>query len=586
MAFDAEKVKQIIADAMIEFGKAYTIGYIKAVVKKIQAQTEGEPQPRLYLLVKPPQPEIHKQGWLVKKGAVVKNWKKRWFVVDKEYRVAYYKGEHDHEIDPKTKKTKKKPKGEFSCYGYKVKKDDDKESKEYTLKLKPYWDDDYAKRTYYVQCASKEDYDSWKKMFQECCYNAGNPMHKDPVRRAAFEAAYIAMENYWYFYPTGSEGDMLAYVTYRRVERLVLNDAFAAIPSNPLRWKVIDKIRGTVGGLIAPPVDAAWKVACVAIDKIEQPTEENIRKVVGPLFSAIKAMKDKVQAKFEEKVVPVIATLMAPVSEKLIPKICLPFIKAQKDLIEEFVKHGADESRGSWHLYWDLRKRENEYDTVLDVAKLLLDEWELYNLPSNIMDSCFSLLESARYNYINVDGKKMEVTCTKLLHDCLVEQHRILTWLVELLVLKPFNEKFGAVIDELCGPLEELIPDAVKEFLAPSDVIKEMANNAMASAIQAVITAGDQSTVPEKMISYFKDHGVTVETSKINSMQKQAQQAEEKAAASETKNDTYDPVRRPSAVPKEAVDSDSEPEETAAALNTAPPATPTTEGATEEPTSA
>jgi hypothetical protein len=290
-------------------------------------------------------------------------------------------------------------------------------------------------------------------------------------------------------------------------------------------------------------------------------------------------MKDKIQAKFEEKVVPVIATLMAPVSEKLIPKICLPFIKAQKDLIEEFVKHGADESRGSWHLYWDLRKRENEYDTALEVARLLLDEWELYNLPSNIMDSCFSLLEGARYNYIHQDGKKMEVTCTKLLHDCLVEQHRLLTWLVELLVLKPFNEKFGAVLDELCGPLEELVPEPVKEFLSPTDVIKQMANDAMASAIQAVITAGDQSSVPERMVGYFKEHGVTVETNKIDTMQKQAAQTEEKAS---TENKAPEVERQKSAVPKEAVDSDSEPEETAAAATTAPPAAPeTTAQATE-----
>jgi hypothetical protein len=315
--------------------------------------------------------------------------------------------------------------------------------------------------------------------------------------------------------------------------------------------------------MIAPPVDAAWKAACVGIDKIEKPTEEKIRAAVSPLFEAIKKMKEKVQAKFEEKVVPVIATLMAPVSEKLIPKICLPFIKAQKDLIEEFVKHHGDESRGSWHLYWDLRKRENEYDVALEVARLLLDEWELYNLPSNIMDSCFSLLEAARYNYHHVDGKKLGVTCAKLLHDCLIEQHRILTWLVELLVLKPFNEKFGAVLDELCGPLDELVPDVVKEFLAPSDVIKDMASNAMASAIQAVITAGDQSTVPEKMIGYFKDHGVTVETGQLDSMKKQA---------SSEKKDYTGPApleRQGSAVPKEAVDSDSEPESTAHATTTA-----------------
>jgi len=343
------------------------------------------------------------------------------------------------------------------------------------------------------------------------------------VRRAAFEAAYIAMENYWYFYPTGAEGDMLAYVVFRRIERLVLNDTYNTIPSNPLRWKIIDKIRGVVGGLLAPPVDAAWKAATAAIDKIEKPTEDNIRKVVGPLFDAIKKIKDKVQAKFEEKVVPVIAALMATVDEKLMPKICTPFIKAQKDLIEEFVKHGADENRGSWHLYWDLRKRENEYDTVLEVAQLLLDEWELYNLPSNIMDSCFALLEGARYNYKNKDDKKMEVTCTKLLHDCLVEQHRILTWLVNLLVLKPFNEKFGAIVDELVGPLEELIPEPVKEFLSPSDIIKEMASNAMSSAIQAAITAGDQSSVPEKMVSYFKDQGVTVDSTNLATLQKSAQ---------------------------------------------------------------
>jgi hypothetical protein len=247
---------------------------------------------------------------------------------------------------------------------------------------------------------------------------------------------------------------------------------------------------------------------------------------------------------------------MAPVAEKLMPKICLPFIKAQKDLIEEFVKHGAEDSRGSWHLYWDLRKRENEYDTVLEVARALLDEWELYNLPSNIMDSCFSLLEGARYNYAQKDDRKMEVTCTKLLHDCLVEQHRILTWLVELLVLKPFNEKFGAIIDELVGPLEELVPEPVKEFLSPSDIIKEMASKAMKSAIQAVITAGDQSSIPEKMVGYFKEHGVTVEATNLAALQKEAQTQ----TVEEGKSPEPELQRQPSKVPMEAVDSDSEPE--------------------------
>jgi len=338
-------------------------------------------------------------------------------------------------------------------------------------------------------------------------------------------------------------------------------------------------MRSAVGGLIAPPVDAAWKAAGTAIDGIEKPTEENIRKVVGPLFTAIKQIKDKVQAKFEEKVVPVIAALMAPVAEKLMPKICIPLIKSQKDLIEEFVKHGADDSRGSWHLYWDLRKRENEYDTVLEVARLLLDEWELNNLPSNIMDSCFSLLEGARYNYKHKDDKKMEVTCTKLLHDCLVEQHRILTWLVNLLVLKPFNEKFGAIIDELVGPLEELIPEPVKEFLSPSDVIKEMASNAMSSAIQAAITAGDQSSIPEKMVGYFREQEITVDSTSLASLQKEAQAATvEEAKAAEPEPER---PRAPTKVFVEPVESDSEPD---ARSGDEKPAETNTSGEAAEPT--
>jgi len=100
---------------------------------------------------------------------------------------------------------------------------------------------------------------------------------------------------------------------------------------------------------------------------------------------------------------------------------------------------------------------------------------------------------------------------------------------VELLVLKPFNEKFGALIDDLCGPLMELVPDAVKDFLDPTDIIKQMANDAMASAIQACITAGDQSSIPERMAGYFHEHGVTVDTRRMAEMAqaKQAKKDEE-----------------------------------------------------------
>jgi hypothetical protein len=401
-----------------------------------------------------------------------------------------------------------------------VKKDEDKEAKPFTLKIQPWWDDDYCKRTWYFVLENEQEYDAWKKMFQDCCWNAPCPMHPNNVRKEAFKHAYKKMQNYWYFWPTGNEEDMLAYVIFRRIESEVLQEAYSKLPGGSLGWKARDKIRGTVAGMIAPPVAGAWKAAGTAIDTIEKPTTEKVRQLVGPLFSAIKAIKDKVQAKFEEKVIPVISALMAPIAEKLMPKISVPLIKAQKELVEEFIKFADEGGRGSWHLYWELRKRENEYDIVLDVARAILDNWEITYLPSKIMDSCFELLEKARYNYKDVDGKDKSVTCAKLLHDCLQEMGKILTWLVETIVLKPFNEKFGEVIDELCGPLEELIPEAVKEFLSPSDIIKEMAHGAMSAALQAVITAGEQATVPSQLHGHFKTHGVEIDLGKVQSWAK------------------------------------------------------------------
>lgn len=511
MSFDQERVKEIIGQAMTEFGTAYATGYTKAVVKKIQAETEGVPRPSFPLLESAPSPEFHMQGWVTKQGAVVKNWKKRWFTIDNDYRVSYWMGEKDpHDKDPKTGKMRKKPKGTFTCYGYKCKKSED--SKEYQMNLQPYWDDEYTKRTWHFHFASKEDYDAWNKAFQECIQNSPCPLHKDPLRRAAFEHAYKEMEHTWYFHPTGSEEEMLAYVVMKRCERLVLNDTYNTLPSGAMRAKFVDKIRGAVGALIGPSVATAWKVCQTATDKTEEPLEASVRNVVGPLFQSINAIKDKAQDPFHTKVILPLVKLMNPVANTLIPKVGVPLVKAQKDLIEEFIKHAKDDTRGCWHLYWDLRSREAEYDSVLEVARGISDEWELCNLPSMIMDSCYRLLEDGRFNFVSVDERNLHLSCAKLLHDCLKEQHRVLTWLVELMVMKSFNETLTNVLGELCGPLEELIPDVLKEFLSPSDVIRDMATAAMRSATQACVTTGDQATVPERIAGYFALYGVPIDT--------------------------------------------------------------------------
>jgi hypothetical protein len=55
-----------------------------------------------------------KTGYAAKEGAVVKNWKKRWFVVRPDYSVEYWASEEEW------KKPKAKPKGIMHLAGYTV----------------------------------------------------------------------------------------------------------------------------------------------------------------------------------------------------------------------------------------------------------------------------------------------------------------------------------------------------------------------------------------------------------------------------------------------------------------------------------
>jgi len=199
-------------------------------------------------------------------------------------------------------------------------------------------------------------------------------------------------------------------------------------------------------------------------------------------------------------------------------------------------------------LYWALRKRENEYDDVLALARAVLDEPELYQLPGMIMDSCFGLLEKASYTLKNVDNNDMSITCARLWADMVLEQQKILTWLVETLVMKPFFEVFNPILEELCGPLEELVPEDLADFLSPTAMVTEMAEKAMASALQACIGTDKPG---DKLVKIFKDRGSPVDEAKAAALAGSTTSA---ATAKEEEKAAYE--IRPSVVPKEEVDSD------------------------------
>jgi hypothetical protein len=276
-----------------------------------------------------------------------------------------------------------------------------------------------------------------------------------------------------------------------------------------MRDKLIGVIESTLGKMIGPAVATSWMAVGTAIDAIEKPTEEKIREAVKPLFEVIQKLKDSVQAKFDEKVNPVIGKLCEPITQKLLPKLYQPLQKCMEKLISEFVEH-KDSERGSYYLYWEIRGKLDDFDDVLSVAREILDVEELGELSTKVNNACTTLLERAYFTQKTHKAKGIaqpfEQTCNELLHDAIMDMNAIAKWVLDVLVLKPFNEAFGAIVTELCGPLEELIPEPIKAFLSPSDTIKEMGRNVVSSVLRTVLASGGDQSGP--LVAKFVDKGV------------------------------------------------------------------------------
>jgi len=286
-------------------------------------------------------------------------------------------------------------------------------------------------------------------------------------------------------------------------------EVWPKLPEGAFRAKAVDLVETAVGKMVGPAVDAAWTAACKAVDAVAKPVEEKIKQLVTPMFEAIQKMKDRVQEKFNEKVTPVISNLCAPLTTKLLPKLFHPIQECVRRTIAELVEH-KDKPRGTYYLYWDLRSQLDVFSDVLAVAREIFDIGELAQLPDKVINACTKLLSQAQFTLKKHTEKAVpnafERTCDEFLHDAVQDIVGVGRWVMNLLVLKPFKEQFEPIITELVAPLEELIPEPVKEFLSPGDTLKEMGGNVVRSALDAILkSGGDQAT---GLVAKFVEKGV------------------------------------------------------------------------------
>ena len=95
-----------------------------------------------------------REGWLVKQGGAIKNWKKRWFVVYPDFTIDYLE------------KQGGKKKGDINLDGYSV-VEKGLEGKPFSIELHH-----KKRRCWFIQCADEEEKKAWMDVFALCCRRA------------------------------------------------------------------------------------------------------------------------------------------------------------------------------------------------------------------------------------------------------------------------------------------------------------------------------------------------------------------------------------------------------------------------------
>ena len=186
------RIKETVEKIILTFSREYPVAYALALVAKVKEDINNEPPIQFQLQHRKTPYEILKAGWIFKKGAVRKNWKRRFLIVKPDYNADYFEKEviQDEFLDywiqhesfeaptptdggkqREELRKKFKPKGTMNLVGYTVRvdrnNDDEFEGKEFGIELYH-----SMKRCWYIVCNSQEDRDSWEEAFRLSCWFA------------------------------------------------------------------------------------------------------------------------------------------------------------------------------------------------------------------------------------------------------------------------------------------------------------------------------------------------------------------------------------------------------------------------------
>lgn len=519
-----------LAKAMLEtFSVQYVLGYKTALVQKVIEDKQAEPPEFWELPDRPPNTEPIRTGYLVKRGEVVKNWKKRWFVVRHDYVVEYYESQEKW-------KAGAKPKGRVLLSGFQVEMDPNSFAKKWQEEFqkqlnidepvadkkdfKPFTIELYhpSRRCWYMVCENEEEFKSWGETFKSVCWRSPMLANDDPVAQAAFEHAVRetrwALGRWGWWGYGGTEEDILSDMVSEHINYAVLGGVWSSIDGAPkIRCMLRETAEKTVAGIIRGLVGPAWKAVAASIVTLRPKLEEGIKSQIGPVIDAQQSITgqardktmDKLQPALGEHVYPHVSKIGADILVKPLVKGFGLLIKSWETKIDEVAAAGTGDvdalSRDlkrwatSW---WSINEAYYAVREIQGPLSLLgkitsgVDTWGLiYDLEQQME----KLLDNAMYDFETQLREKASAadarakTLEKLKKDCVHAVNNALIRIPFDIVMPVLNEHILGPFCELIKPIEDLIPGPLKDFVSVTKCLENYVTDSVRTVIESVVTA-------------------------------------------------------------------------------------------------
>jgi len=523
-SLDAEisQAKEVMEQFLTKFAKNYSMMYLvgmaKAAIKEQEKAAKG-PKWELLKCLKDPEAPDRKSGHMLKRSKHLKKWNKRFFVVHGNWLVDYWETEEQC-------KQGKKPRGTMNLSGMSIVRDVNDTfinrvmelAKKCNLNIddlpKPEQFPDFTLEIHhatrdcnFLQCESAEEHKAWCDILDDCrWYSSSLNVRDDKIHTMIFQNALWRTRwqtGIWgWWYSGGGEEQFLTDC----INEAILDAVMPSVDGKlTMPWAIRSKIRQTfeknINTAVIAAVKPAWAAAYEAVKKVRDEVKGKIAEAVSPIAEAQVAMQAKIMEIADKPSKEAIGDKVQPHLDPLLQIVFGPVNEAFKILLTSFdmalekgrphYKPREDRMYLAWNyswnsLFWDAdRKLWDLFDPLWDMRKVFSDvsPWgitgkarrRLYKTMKNALYTFETRLEEAggaeHWDRIAAETREiMKHDCRSAIARCL---GKILYGVVEqfwlTFVIKPLRI--------LVAPFGDAIPDVVKQFVDPEDMLERTLNN-------------------------------------------------------------------------------------------------------------